>query len=187
VPADWMFELRYLARHPRVRLAALVVLGGLAVLLLVVLTYWWPARHATQSLTAELDHFRRIAHDKRYSAELAVAVKRAATQVDVTEKKLDQQAVQSHLVQNLSQLAKQHGLRILSSSYDEGKAQAGFQPMTHELAVQGNYAGLRGFLAGIPALPTLTVIDECSITRAREGGGLKATLLLRTWRRSSAP
>lgn len=184
MPADWMFELRYLARHPRVRMAALAALVGTALLLLAMAAYWWPARLATQSLTGELDHFRRIAHDKRYSAELAIAVQRVAAQVGEVEKKLDQQAVQSHLVQHLSQLTKQHGLRILSSSYDEGKAQDGFQPMTHELTVQGSYPGLRGFLAGIPELPTLTVIDECSITRGREGGGLKATLLLRTWRRS---
>lgn len=185
--ADWKFELRYVLRHPRVRSALMATVVSMAVLLLVVLAYWMPARHATQSLVDEIDHYRRIAHDKRYSAELAVAARRASAQVAEVEKKLDQNAVQSVLVQHLSQLAKRHGLRILTSNFDEGKTQDGFQPMSHELTVQGGYSGLRGFLAGVPALPTLTVIEECSITRNREGGSLKATLLFRTWRRSGGP
>jgi Tfp pilus assembly protein PilO len=185
--ADWQFELRYVLRHPRVRAALMATVMSMAILLLVVLAYWLPARHASQSLADEIDHYRLIAHDKRYSAELAVAAMRASAQVAEAEKKLDQNAVQSVLVQHLSQLAKRHGLRILTSNYDEGKAQDGFQPTSHELTVQGGYSGLRGFLADIPSLPTLTVVEDCSITRNREGGSLKATMLFRTWRRSGGP
>ncbi len=184
---DWKFELRYVLRHPRVRTALMAAFAGAAILLLVVLAYWLPARHATQSLAGEIDHYRRIAHDKRYSAELAAAARRASAQIAEAETKLDQNAVQSVLVQHLSQLAKRHGLRILTSNFDEGKAQDGFQPMHHELMVQGGYSGLRGFLADIPSLPTLTVIEDSTITRNREGGNLKATLLFRTWRRSGGP
>lgn len=185
--APWIFEFRYALRHPRVRATLTILLISLAILVLVILTYWLPVRHATQSLTEELDHYRRIAHDKRYSAELASAVKRASLQVEEVDKKLNQTAIQSVLVQNLSLLAQRHGLRILTSNYDEGKAQDGFQPMNHELSVQGGYSGLRGFLADIPALPTLTVLEDSTITRNRDGGSLKAVLLLRTWRRSGAP
>lgn len=183
--ADWKFELGYMLRHPRVRMALIAAVMSLVILLLTVLLYWLPARHATVSLTSSVDHYRRIAHDKRYSAELAAAVERVSTQVAETEKKLDNNAVQSVLVKHLSLLAKRHGLRILTSNYDEGKTQDGFQPMSHELTVQGSYSGVRGFLADIPALPTLTVIEECSITRSREGASLKAALQLRTWRRST--
>ncbi len=184
---DPLFEFRYAYRHPRVRAAALFLLGGMGLLLLAMFAFWLPARHTAQSLNDEIDHHRRVAHDKRYSMELAVAVKQAALQVGEAEKKLDQQNVQSLLVQHLDRLAKRHGLRILSSSYDESKEQSGFRPMSHELALQGSYAGLRGFLTDIPDLPTLTVIEDCSIARVREGAGLKATLLLRTWRRSGGP
>jgi len=187
MPADWKFELRYILRHPRVQSALIAAFASTGLLLLVVLAYWLPARHATQSLVGEIDHYRRIAHDKRYSTELAAAVKRASAQIAEIEKKLDQNAVQSVLVQHLSLLAKRHGLRILTSSYDEGKPQDGFQPMSHELAVQGGYSGLRGFLAEIPSLPTLTVIEDSTITRNRDGGSLKATLFFRTWRRSTGP
>lgn len=182
--AAWKFEFRYVLHHPRVRLALKVAVVCTALLLLIGLAYWLPARHATQALAGEIDHYRRIAHDKRYSAELGAAVKRASTQVAEVEKKLDQNAVQSVLVQHLSLLAKRHGLRILTSNYDEGKTQEGFLPMSHELTVQGGYSGLRGFLADIPSLPTLTVIEDSTITRNREGGTLKATLLFKTWRRN---
>lgn len=185
--AQWMFEFRYVLRHPRVRMAVIAFLVSLATLFLVLLTYWLPARHATQSLTEELDHYRRIAHDKRYSVELAAAVKRVSVQVSEVDKKLDQSSVQATLVQHLSQLAQRHGLRIQSSNYDEGKTQDGFQPIHHELSLQGSYSGLRGFLADIPSLPTLTVIEDSTITRNREGGSLKAALQFRTWRRSATP
>lgn len=183
--APWIFEFRYALRHPRVHAALVVLFISLVILSLVVLAYWLPAHHATASLAEELDHYRRIAHDKRYSAELAIAVKRATLQVGEVEKKLNQTAVQSVLVQNLSLLAQRHGLRILASNYDEGKAQDGFQPINHELSVQGGYSGLRGFLADIASLPTLTVLEDSTITRNREGDSLKAVLLLRTWHRSS--
>lgn len=185
--APWIFEFRYALRHPRVRAALVVLSISLVILFLVVLAYWLPVRHATVSLTEELDHYRRIAHDKRYSAELAIAVKRATLQVEEVEKKLNQTAVQSVLVQNLSILAQRHGLRILTSNYDEGKVQDGYQPITHELSVQGGYSGVRGFLADIPSLPTLTVLEDSTITRNRGGGSLKAVLLFRTWRRSGVP
>ena len=182
--SDLIFEFRYALRHPRVRLALFSMFAAGALLLLAMLALWLPARHATQSLTGDIDHLRQINHDNRYSAELAVAVKNATARVGEAEKKLNQQAVQTLLVQHLGQHAARHGVRILSSNYDEGTVQGGFQPIYHELAVQGSYAGVRGFLADIPELPTLTVIEECTIARLREGSVLKATLQMRTWRRS---
>lgn len=185
--AEWIFELRYALRHSRVRVALIGLFASMLILFLIVLAYWLPARHTTQSLTEELDHYRRIAHNKRYSAELATAAQRASIQVAEIEKKLDQTTGQSVLVQHLSMLAARHGLRILTSNYDEGKAQDGVQPINHELTVQGGYSGLRGFLADIPSLPTFTVIEDSTITRNREGAILKAALVFRTWRRSGAP
>ena len=171
-------------RHPRVRLAWRMALAGLIVLVVAIM-FWWPTRLAVSQLHDEINQARRLVQEKHASVALAEATHRAATLTQLTEKKLNQEGLQATLVRELEMLARRHGVRVMSSNYDENKPQDGFVSLVHELAVQASYGGLRAFLLDLASLPTLTVLEEASVARVseRSSGELKATFQFRTWRR----
>jgi hypothetical protein len=175
---------RFTRNHPFVRRASFVCMGcaGLA---LAAVAFAFPAWREARSIEAALAaHYEQVARERDHDA-LVQAVRRATTEIDVTEKKLAIRTVQTTLVNQLNGIARRHGVRILHSSYEEAKAGNGNPPLIHELAAEGDYAALRRFVSDLRTMPTLTVIREASLTVAGDNAArLTARLRMATYRKT---
>lgn len=180
-------DLRFGMRHPLVRRTMYVLMASVALTLAMLLGYAIPAWREHARLEAALDSQRQLVAERRQHADLVETVKRTNAEIGKIEKKLDARGVQITLVKALSQLARQNGIRILDSSYDEGKAQNGYAPLFHELTVEGGYSGLRQFLIDLDKMPTFSLVREASLSPAGEGTSrLKAHLRMVTYRKTTA-
>ena len=177
-------DARISLRHPVVRLGLGAGLVSVLLALVVGGALWWPVYREAESLRFKIDLTRRQAVERIYSAQLSQVYARTAEQISEIEKKLNTPAVQVSLLNHLNQLARKHGVRILSESYEEGKAQNGYAPLYHEITLEGRYPKLRSFLLDIGSLPTLSVVQEAALNR---GGGarrsIKAQLRIVTYRK----
>ncbi len=179
-------QLHYATRHPLVRRIAWVDAALLA-LVLATTGFWWPAHSAHRAVLAQTEETRRLMVEAMHSAELARAYQRAAQAVERIERKLDVPVKQAALVEALGKLARKHGVRIVSESFDEGKMQGSYQATVLDLSVQGKYGEVRAFLGEVSTLPTLVVIQEARLERLRESAGsIRAQLQLVAYRALTA-
>jgi Tfp pilus assembly protein PilO len=179
----WIADLRYAARHPAARAGAwaAVAFGALA---LVALVSWWPASREASSLEARIAIGRRALAQARHGDELAAAYAKTSQDVASLEKKLSHGATQSQLVENFARLARRHGVRIVSETYEEAR---GTQPaLSVELAVQGDYPALRDFLRALSALPTWSEVQEVRLESAQGAAGQRGRIRIVTYRRTAA-
>lgn len=183
---QYVEDVRISLRHPVVRLG--LGAGGVGVLLALVVagSQWWPVYHHAENLKIKIDLTRRQAVERSYGAQLSKIYARTAEQITEIEKKLNTPTVQVSLLDHLNQLARKHGVRILSESYEEGKAQSGYAPLFHEITLQGRYPQLRKFLLDTGSLPTLSVVQEAALNRGDGAGrSIKAQLRIVTYRKTS--
>ena len=181
--AAYREDFRYSLRHPRVRSGVLVSAVAVFVMLLTGVAYWWPALNASATLKLQIEQKRRQAVEASTSAQLVLVSRRAVQHVEQIEKKLAASGTQVNLVQNLSTLARQHNVKILSEAYEEGKAKDGYKPFVHELTLQGGYAELRQFLTALKDLPTFTIVQDAVMSRAGNAAVIKAQLRMHTYRK----
>jgi len=177
-------QIRYAMRHAALRRAVVgtgVAAAGLAV---VALGYWWPAMRAHAVLEQAI-------HDKRQAVVAAMSARdvkhahdAALRALPAIEQKLNVNSGQSDLVERLNRLARKRGIRIISESYEEGKAKSTFVPLHLDIALQGSYAEMRGFIADIATLPVWGEIQEARLEGLRDQPGtIKAQLRLVLYRR----
>lgn len=176
-------ELAFSLRHPRVRWC-LGILLVMTVVILMMVAYGWPVWRSTQQLQAEIENRRHALVNANFSAQLTAAAQRAALQIENIEKRVDASLTQVALVQHLSALAKLHKVKILSETYEEGKPRDGYTPLVHELTLQADYASLRGFLLGLPQLPTVTMVQEATLERPSTSLLIKAHVRMVTYSRA---
>lgn len=179
--AAWWSEIRYCARHPLAR-AGLWGLLGAGVALAVTLALWWPALHAQSSLETGIAGKRQELVQMRQADELLRLYEVARKSTPLLEKKLEQSVSQAQLVESLARLARQHGVRVASETYQEGRSAGGQTLLLAELAVQGSYAAVRNFLRGLPGLPMWNEIQEVRLEGARGTAAVRGQIRIATYR-----
>ncbi len=153
-----------------------------AALLLVAVAVWWPAQHERAKLEDTIGGKRRELVQAQQADELLRAYGKARKEVALLEKKLEHAATQSQLVENFARLARKHGVKIVSETYEEGRA-AGAQPMLNaELSVQGGYPALRDFLHDVSALPTWSEVQEVRLESVQGAATQKGRIRVMTYR-----
>jgi len=172
-------ELRYGARHPWAR-AGSWVCAVAAALALVALAVWWPAQRDRSALEDKISSARRALVQAQQADELLSAYARASKDAALLEKKLEHAATQAQLVESFAQLARRHGVRILTETYEEGR---GPQPaLGSELAVQAAYPALRDFLRDLSALPTWSEVQEVRLESVQGSAPQKGRIRIITYR-----
>jgi len=187
IPVDLIANLRYSLRHPTVRLGLVVAVITSTAVLIMTLGYWWPVHHGHELLVGEVKLKRRMVVEAMQAKELASAYRLASQNIVMLEEKLEADSSQAGLVQNVTELARDRGIRILSEAYDEGREENGYVPLHQEIALQGDYSALRRFLMDIHTLPSWTVVQESRFEGSRkQPGRVKATIKLVTYREAPA-
>jgi len=174
-------ELRYSARHPLARTGVRVLLGAVVVMA-VTLVYWWPAQHANAGLEAQITAKRRTLVETQQADELLRLYASAQKSVPLLEKKLEQSVSQAQLVDSLSRLARQHGVRVASETYEEGRSAGGQALLLAELTVQGSYGAVRNYLRDLPTLPMWTEVHEVRLEAARGSAAVRGRIRVATYR-----
>ena len=101
----------------------------------------------------------------------------------ITRFSIERTAPPGHVVGTVARLAAQRGMRVVSQSFDEGRAQQGDGALYLNLGLTGNYPSLRLLLADFSGLPVWLEVVEAHIERVGDGGRLvRAQLRLLTYR-----
>lgn len=163
----WFDGLRYAFRHPYVRAGAWINLA-LAVAAIATAAIRWPVAQQHAELTATIDAKRKQIVYAMQAGEMMRNYRHAQTVVPRLEQKLQAGVRQSDLIDQLGRLARQHDVRVLSQTFEEGKARGAYSPLHVNIALQGRYGALRDFLDGLSSLPLWLEIQEAGLERARE-------------------
>lgn len=181
----WIAELRYNVRHPLARLGVRALLAA-GTVLVGALALWWPAQHADSGLQAQIAAKRRALVEVQQADELLRLYTSAQKSVPLLEKKLEQSVSQAQLVDSLSRLARQHGVRVASETYEEGRSSGGQALLLAELTVQGSYGAVRNFLRDLPTLPMWTEVHEVRLEAARGSAAVRGRIRVATYRAAPA-
>jgi Tfp pilus assembly protein PilO len=178
-------ELRYCLRYRWARAGLIAAAIGM-VALAGATAAWWPAQVEQDALEQQISAKRRALARAQHSEELARIYQRAEKDVASLEAKLRHGATQAQLVQSFARLARRHGVRIVSETYEEGRNAAAQTALSAELAVQGPYPALRDFLREIGSLPTWSEVHEARIESAPGAAVQKGRIRIVTYRLKSA-
>lgn len=177
----WGTVLRYDARHPWARSGAWTC-AATAVLALAVAALWWPAQREREALEGAIAAKRRELIQAQRAGELVRAYAQARVRVASLEKKLRYAATQAQVVENFARLARKHGVKILTETYEEGRNPGAQPSLNAELVVQGGYPALRDFVRDLSALPTWSEVQEVRLESARGAAGQKGRIRIMTYR-----
>jgi hypothetical protein len=184
-PATLLGFCRYALLQPKVKRAAWAACLWLALDLLVLALFWGPAAFQHYRLEKGIQDYRRAEREARQAAEnsqqYGELVKRAAG----LEAKWETPVTQAGLIESLTRLSAKNGLRVVSQDFDVPPAKGGGQSFRQNLALEGSYASLRHFLAGLEILPSLTVVEQSRLEREGEDASrVRASLQLSTFTKS---
>jgi len=174
-------DLAYSARHPWARAGLCAALAA-AVALAAALAAWWPLQNEHRALEEEISAQRRALARARESEELARAYRQAEKDAASLERKLQHGATQAQLVQGFARLARRHGVKIVSETYEEGRNAAAQPALNAELAVEAGYPALRDFVRELSALPTWSEVQEVRIESAPGGAAQRGRIRIVTYR-----
>lgn len=182
----WLQNLRYPLRHPIVRIG-LWVNAALVLMTVVFTSFWWPAVREHQTLTEAVDGKRRQMVNALQAGDMLRAYRHAQIAVPKLEEKLRTGVRQSELIDRLGQLTRQHDVRVLAQSFEDGKIRGAYLPLQVNLTLQGRYSAVRDFLNDLPSLPVWAEIQEVNLERSRESPeAVRAQLRLLTFRRTGS-
>ena len=178
-----MQKLRYSLRSGIVRLGAAATLLTALLCLITVLAWWGPAQREQSDLQQQIASKRSATVNAVRMSNVAHAQRKAMQSIVLLEKKLEVHAGQAELIQGIAKLAERRKVRVISQSFDEGRAQQGDAALYLELGLSGSYTGVRDLLADFSTLPMWIEVIETRIDRNIEAGGaIKAQLRLLTYR-----
>ena len=181
--AEAMVMLRYSLRCKAVRHGMFAMLVAATICIMVLLVWWGPAKREQAQLLRNIDARRAAMVEAVRSAQVAHAQREALPAVALLEKKLEARAGQADLIQGVARLAAKRGVRVVSQSFDEGRAQHSDAQLYLELGLLGDYASLRRLMSDLATLPMWIEVVEARIERAGEGGTLvRAQMRLLTYR-----
>lgn len=173
--------LRYYLRHPAVR-GGLWSAAAFAVLATVLATMWWPGERSRRELEQNIESRRAGIVQMREREQVARAFDQARGGVESLETKLAYAATQAQQVADLAQLARKHGVTLISQAYEESTRKNEPPRLYTELTVQGSYRALDNFITGLPQLPSWTEAQDIVIERAHDSGVVKGRMRLVTYR-----
>ena len=173
--------LRYYLRHPAVR-AAVWTCAALAVLATVLASLWWPGERSRRALVQNIEARRAEIVQMRQREQVARAFGLARSGVESLETKLAYAATQAQQVADLAQLARKHGVSLISQAYEESSRRNEPPRLYTDLTVQGSYRALDNFITDLPQLPSWTEAQDVVIERAHDGGVVKGRMRLVTYR-----
>jgi Tfp pilus assembly protein PilO len=173
--------LRYYLRHPGVRVG-LWTGAAFAVLAAVLAALWWPGERSRRALEDDIEARRAEIVQMRERDQVARAYEQARGGVESLETKLAYAATQAQQVADLAQLARQHGVSLISQAYEESTRKNEPPRLYTELTVQGSYRALDSFITGLPQLPSWTEAQDIVIERAHDSGVVKGRMRLVTYR-----
>lgn len=181
--AEAMAALRYVLRSRSARLAFYALLGAATGWLAVAAAWWLPAQREHAQLERNIAARRAAIADAARAADVAEAQRKALASVALFEKKLRASAGQAELIREVAHLASQRGMRVISQSFDEGRAQGEGGALYLNLGLTGSYPSQRLLLDDFAALPVWIEVVEAHVERADEGGGVvRSQLRLLTYR-----
>lgn len=181
--AETLSMLRYSARCKAVRHGMFAVLAAALLALVIMLAWWGPAQREHAQLLHSIDARRAAMVEGVRSAQVARAQREALPVVALLEKKLQAHSGQAELIQGIARLAARRGVRVVSQSFDEGKAQRGDAAIYLELGLLGDYPSLRRLMGDLAALPMwIEVVEERLELVNASGGQVKAQMRLLTYR-----
>ena len=181
----WGADLRYSARHPWARAGARTC-AVTATLMLVAAAVWWPERHEQAALEDKIASKRSELVETKQTDELLRAYAQARKEVALLEEKLEHAVTQSQLVENFARLARKNGVKIVSLTYEDGRAAGAQRMLGTELAVQGGYPALRDFLRDVSALPTWSEVQEVRLESVQGAPTQKGRIRVMTYRGAPA-
>lgn len=180
----WVDDVRYPLRHPIVRVG-LWVNAALVVMTVVFISVWWPVVREHQRLTTAVDEKRRQMVNALQAGDTLRVYRHAQIAVPKLEEKLRTGVRQSELIDRLGQLTRQHDVRVLAQSFEDGKIRGAYLPLQVNLTLQGRYSVVRDFLNDLPSLPVWAEIQEVHLERSRESPEMvRAQLRFLTLRRT---
>lgn len=177
--------LRYSLRCKQVRYGMYAMLLGAIACTLIMLVWWGPAKLEHANLSHHIDAIRAIKVEALRAGEVARGQREVLPAVTLLEKKLEAHSGQAELMQGISRLASKRGVRVISQSFNEGKAENGDAPLYLELGLAGDYTALRRLTGDLATLPMWIEVVEEHFERASESGSLvKLQMRLLTYRGS---
>lgn len=176
-------ELSFVLRHTGVQG---VLLGFFTVAVVAgtyALAYWWPIHGRMERLESEVAELRQRATAGALAREAAGAMETAERDLREARERLSAGAGQAELVERTFDLAKKNGLTVAGESNRSRTLENGYHLFVQELSLRGSYGQFRSFFAGLPRLPTWTVVREVRLEAGAGGDRLEGTVTLGTLRK----
>lgn len=183
--AEALGMLRYSLRCKAVRNGAIAASMTAILCLSVALAWWGPAKREQTQLLRDIGIKRAAMTEAMRTDQVASAQRKALTAAAQLEKKLEMRAGQADLIRGVARHASKRNVRVVSQSFDEGRAQRGESSLYLDIGLLGNYEALRLLLNDLAALPMWIEVVETRIERTDESGSqVRAQLRLLTYRRA---
>lgn len=180
--AETVAMLRYSMRCKGVRNAMFAMLAVAIICIVIVLTWWGPAKREQSHLLRNIDAKRAARVEAVRSTQVAHAQREVLPAVALLEKKLEVHAGQADLIQGVARLASKRSVRVVSQSFDEGKTQRGDAQLYLELGLLGDYASIRKLMSDLATLPMWLEVVEARLERTGDGALVRAHMRLLTYR-----
>lgn len=179
-------ELRYVSRHPGLRLLSAVTLLLAVSVVGFVLAMWVPSRHHHAGLLQQAELKRVEQARARQVAAVAGTAAQAAELLRDAHQRLEARVEQAEQVARLHELAARHGVTILSESNQQGERREGYATVLQEIVLAGEYVAMRRLVEEIYRFPTLTVPWDVTLTAGQGDAQVRGVLLLATYRRTGS-
>lgn len=177
----------YSLKHPRVKRVVVVLTVLLVVDIFLLGVYWWPAAWHHHEIQKQIDDYISRKAEAQQVGEMAGLYTLLLKRVKTLESKLQTASTQSELIESLTRLASQNGLRIISQDFDTTKNnRAGFTSFKQNITLAGGYSSIRRYMIDLENLPTLTIVQQARLERAGDTNNqVRATFQLLTFEKPS--
>ncbi len=150
----------------------------------VFVGYWLPVNSKVDAIDEQINKIRTDISRSMKLTETAIRYKKTAKNVALIEKRLNSDSRQATIIDSLNRLAKRYRVHIIDEAYEEGRGKEHYQPLNHDLTIEGSYLAIRNFLHAIDGLSTWTVIIESKMSlRSNDSRLVIASLRLATYRK----
>ncbi len=180
---EYRSTLSFIWQCRTLRHAVYLSLTILLITSVVALSWWLPAKVQVNKLENAIATKRKMMVSNVRLVQLRDAQRRAELEIPALEKKLNSTMSQADLVRTIAKLAKDHGIHIMSQSFDEGKDDRDNAALYIDLNLSGSYAAIRGMAADLTALPIwVEIIDASFLNNSEKTVSISAQLRLLTYR-----
>ncbi len=170
-------RLAHAARYPAALAAFLVLTFTLALLGLVAVLIWQPARDASAAADNRLERARAQLRELRARDRLMQSFAVRMKQAEVLEAKLRQAKTEPAFVRDIEALANRSGATVEQVSSPNEEKGSGVNTALFEITLRGAYSNVRRFIAGLSDLEEFVSIERVSLEH--DGEGVRAYLVMK--------